>query len=105
MLQQSATVLRTTSETRDAIGGVTPVTSSVVVDAYLEPLRGREDLTDRNTQIGTWLMVVGPDADIDGWDKVTYDGRTFEVTAPPEPHFNPRTKALHHYEVELQEVI
>lgn len=104
MLVHEVQILRTTSFTRDTIGGPVPVASATTVDAYLEPLRGSEDLQNRNTEIGIWMIVVGPDTDITGWDRVVWGSRMFEVTSPPEPHTNVRRRTTEFFQAELTEI-
>lgn len=105
MLVHEVQILRTTSESRDAIGGPTPVASSTTVMGYLEPLRGSEDLQNRNTEVGVWMLVVGPEVDIRGWDRVVWGTRSFEITSPPEPHTNVRTRSVEFFQAELQEIL
>ena len=105
LLVHSLTVYRTTAEARDAIGGVGIATqSSTVLAAYVYPVGGKEDERQRNTQMGEWRALVGPDADVDGWDRAAYDGRSFDIIAPPEPVWNPRTNVHHHTRIRLREV-
>lgn len=105
MLVHEVQILRSTSDARDSIGGLTPVASVTTVMAYLEPLRGSEDLQNRNTEIGVWMAVFGPDVDIIGWDRVVWGSRMFEVTSPPEPHTNVRTRRIEFFQAELQEIV
>lgn len=105
MLVHEVQILRTTSLSRDAIGGPIPVESSTTVQGYLEPLRGSEDLQNRNTEIGVWMLIVGPEVDIIGWDRVVWGSRMFEVTSPPEPHTNVRLNRTEFFQAELQEIV
>lgn len=106
LMTQALTFLRQSSATRDAIGGSAPaVEAELVVDGYLEPVSGTEDMVDRNTQVGDWWAAVPASADVDGWDRMTHDGRTFDVIAPPRPIYNPRTQAVSHQELDLREVV
>lgn len=104
LMDRTVYLLRTTSTVRDAIGGTSVVQSSTASKAYLEPTRGTEDLANRNTGVGDWLLVLPADADVTNWDAVEYGTQRFEIVAPPRPMWNPRTHALSHYEVDLQEV-
>jgi hypothetical protein len=105
LLNQSVTLHRTTTEARDEIGGVSVgAETTVTLDGYLEPTRGRENLDDRNTGIGDWLLILPADADVDNWDRVTHQGRTFEIVSPPRP-FVDGDGVVHHLEMDLQEVV
>ena len=77
---------------------------TLVLNGYLEPVSGSETMADRNTQVGDWWAAVPPLADVDGWDRVTHQGHTFDVLAPPRPIWNPRTLAVSHQEIDLREV-
>lgn len=106
LMTQTLVLHRTTSVDRDDIGGAGVATeTSVSVPAYIYPAGGAEDRVNRNTQIGEWRAIVPPDADVDGWDRAEYDGRMFDITAPPEPVWNPRTVTRSHIRLRLQEVV
>ena len=108
LMSQTVTLRRTTSVIRDAIGGTTTVQTSTTVSAYLEPVgsagRSGEDLRDRNTGVGDFLLFLPATTSVTNWDEVVYDGRTFEIIAPPRLMPNPRTGNASHYELDLQEV-
>ena len=104
LMTQTVSLIRTTSLQRDDIGGTVAVTSNVDVLGYLEPTKGSEDLADRNTGVGTWLLILPASVDVTNWDAVDYDTRRFEIVAPPRPMFNPSTKVVSHYELDLEEV-
>lgn len=109
LMRQEVTLHRPLTDTRDEIGGVSTATeTTTTVTAYLEPVirgsRVAEDLADRNTGVGDWLLLVPATVDIHNWDTVTYDGRTFEIVSPVRPMPNPRTGAVSHIECDLQEV-
>jgi len=105
LLNQSLTLHRTLTKSRDEIGGSDVATeTSVTVDAYIYPVGGEEDRVNRNTQLGEWRALVPADTDVDGWDRASYDGREFDIIAPPEPVWNPRTMTRHHVRLRLQEV-
>jgi len=70
------------------------------------PYRGRleeasesEMLTDEDKQVGHWRLFLPPAAVIGGLDRVTAQGKTFEVDGPPKVHRTPR--GPHHIEVQL----
>lgn len=105
LLTQTLTVYRATGETRDSIGGITLTETSTEVPGYIWPVTSQEDLVNRNTQIGDWAGVVGPTADVGGWDRVTALGFAFDVIGPVRPIYNARTGVLSHYEFDLRVVI
>ena len=105
LLNQTLVLKRTTATSRDVIGGREPSTEdSTSVAAYVFPLVGEEDRTNRNTQIGEWRALVPAGTDVDGWDRAEYDGREFDIVAPPERIRNPRLDVEHHVRLRLQEV-
>lgn len=70
--------------------------------AYLEQTTEQEITIDRDTQISDHLMVLGPEAVIDGDSSVTIDGQAFQVIGPPLKAYSPR--GLHHLEVRLRSI-
>jgi hypothetical protein len=106
LLRQSVTLLRTTSHERDSIGGATvDATTSTTVLGYLEPRSSSEDLLDRNTQIGDWLLVLPAGTDVIGWDRVTSGGRTFDILGPPRGYYDVSAGTEDHFELDLREVV
>jgi hypothetical protein len=111
LFRQTVTLVRTTSEDRDAIGGSSPDgTTTTDVQGYLEPRSeprqgSGEDLSDRGTLIGDWRLFLPEGTDITGWDRVTYLGHTFDVLGPPKPFDMPEETGIAHIEVELREVV
>jgi hypothetical protein len=105
-MRQSVTLLRTTSLERDSIGGATiDAATSTTVLGYLQPQSSSEDLIDRNTQVGEWLLVLPAGTDVIGWDRVTSGGRTFDILGPPRPHFDVSAGTDDHFELDLREVV
>jgi hypothetical protein len=68
--------------------------------ARLEQRIGLEQTGDQNIQVGEWLLILPPEAVIDGTDRVLADGATFEVVGPPVRQRTPR--GVHHIEAALR---
>ncbi len=102
LMTETVTLLLTSGENRDSIGGSTPTDSSTSSDAYLEPQSGDESMAERNTQLGLWLAILPATTPLDGWDRVQYGSDVFDVVAPPRPMFNARLGSVSHVEVDLR---
>lgn len=104
LMVQAVTLRVPAGETQDAIGGPTESYTESATVMYLEPVRSREVLENRNTPIGDWIGYGKATDPFDSQVQVVYDGRTLEVIGPPRLMFNPRVGAASHYEMVLQEV-
>jgi hypothetical protein len=97
--------LRTPSgETQNEIGEATISYTEMATEMLLQPVGGKEDRADRNTPMGDWKGFGKASIDWESWQQVVWDGRTFDIVAPPEPHTNARLDVLSHYQIDLQEV-
>jgi hypothetical protein len=104
LMTQSVTLLRPAESGRDDIGGVQTTETPTVVDGYLEPVMSTE--VDQNSHpVGAWRLYVAAGTDVASVDRVTYGVHAFEVTGPPREMWNPRTEAVSHIELDLQEVL
>lgn len=107
LLSLELTLVRTGSAQRDAIGGSAPADEETqTVMGYLEPVTSlsREDMENRNTQIGDWIAVLPKDTDVGGWDRIRYGGREFDIKGPPAPMIDAPSGAVHHLELTIREV-
>lgn len=103
MLRQQVTIERRSAGTTDAYGNQVATTSATkTLLAYLQPTATTEVLVDRETYLSDHLLVLPPDTEIDGSDRVVHDGRTYELVGPPMRRFNPRTRSEHHLECNLR---
>lgn len=68
----------------------------------LEQTGSSENVNDRDTQIGQWLLYLLPSNTITGDSRVVRlsDGAVLDVVGPPNPLTRPRT-GVHHLEVRL----
>lgn len=88
---QQATISNPTEGAEDDFGNPTDTWN----DEGTWPCRlwqttGTELNENRDTQIGTYQLAVGPTAPITGRSRVTVDGSTFEVDGPPLHRRTPR---------------
>ncbi|MGW4028250.1 hypothetical protein ACWEFL_02840 [Streptomyces sp. NPDC004838] len=83
-------------------------TTHAEVAAWMQQTIGREDIDQRDAQIGEWLMVCNPHTTagvpltVHGSARVHWQGLHFEVIGPPGPAYTPGE--LHHYEIRLKAV-
>lgn len=68
--------------------------------AWIEQRSRNEDTDDRDQLTSTWLLVVPLGNDLDGLDRVEYNGDTFEVVGPPDVVHTPA--GPHHIEATLR---
>lgn len=104
LMNQSVTLRTPDGDSRDDIGGATITFTTLATTMYLEPTSGKEDKAGRNTQMGQWLGVGRKEIDFDSWDQIIYGDHTFDIVSPSKPFYDPITHALHHYEMDLEEV-
>jgi len=54
--------------------------------------------------VSLWRLYVLPNVGLTGWDSVTVDGHKYTVDGEPWPVWNPRTRSLSHYEMNVRRV-
>jgi len=104
LLTQTVTIVRAgtaTSRYGDTAKDWTTSTSTTT-RGWISQRGSDEDPANREAEIGTWVLFVGPDETITGRDRVIWNGTTFEVVGPPTLAYTPR--GLHHHEVTLRVV-
>jgi len=103
VLRQTVTVLRP-GTTTDRYGNTTTSWATAArhdVAAWVEQTAASENTDQRDGQTADWLALLAPDADVNGRDRVLFDGKTFEVIGPPTPRNTLRGKT-HHLEATLR---
>lgn len=109
LLVYEAEVLKRTVTGNDPDDGVEEVEfiSSGTFPCWIEPLLSRQGGLDvkeyqqaRDTVTGEWRLLCNIGVDIEAYDQVLSEGRTFEVTGPPETARSPR--GPHHIEANLR---
>ena len=111
MLRQTVAVLPYSQSGTDEYGNPAESWGPAVVYApgtanggvALQHVDSEEMTTQRNVQVGDWLLVLHPHATIGGRDRVEADGSTFEVIGPPQLLRDIRGRP-HHWEARLQHV-
>lgn len=94
----------------DAFGDPTEVTTTATYQCWI--WRGQaesainEQTVNENVQADQYRAVFEADAagSIDGTDRVTVDGLTYEVVGPTWSALNPRTNQVQHVEALLRRV-
>jgi len=102
VLRDTITRLRATTTT-DRYGNVASSWDTAArqqLPAWIEQAAASESLDNRDQLASDWLAILAPDADLQGRDRVEWDGKTFEVIGPPTPR-NTLT-GPHHIEATLR---
>lgn len=104
LLTSSATITTVTDTgSADAFGDPTHVTTTTTFACWLSQSQRSESTANANTQQETWtLYLEAAAATVDGYDRVTVDGVTYELDGPPWPARNPRTRLISHVECTLR---
>lgn len=72
---------------------------------YLAQRQTVETLNDRDTVVSTWEAFLPADSNIGPFDRINFNGQTFEVNGEPWQVYNPRTQAVSHLQMALTVVI
>lgn len=74
------------------------------VAAAVSPVAGGQELEqNRDTRISRYVVLVAPEATVDGLARVEWKGRSFDVIG--EPRIYTLHGATHHYEFTMEEVL
>lgn len=105
MLSMTVTVKNAEGSTSDRYSNPvkTPESTGTDYPAWIEQNSSSENLNDRDTTIGQWLLVLPKDAVIFADSIVEYLGQTFRVSGEPAEKRTP-FEGLHHIECQLQEI-
>ena len=101
LLTSTAVVTFTTADpdVLDDFGDPTTTTTSRSFRCWLSQIHRAEATSNQDVQQETWVLYLDATAaDVDGFDRVTVDGKTYDVAGPPWPAINPRTRQLTHVE-------
>jgi len=110
-LNQQFYIHKNSTTGKDEYGNTTYSDSGVVtpvlgyMEHYLEQSNSVENLEDRDTVVTGWNAWLPADADITAFDRLVFDGRTFEVDGEPWKAYNPRTASVSHVVVHLKVVL
>lgn len=87
----------------DAFGDPTPTTSTQTFACWLSQTQRSEATANADVQHETWVLYLEvAAAGVEGFDRVTVDGITYELDGPPWPARNPRTRLVTHVECTLR---
>jgi hypothetical protein len=102
LMSQTATVTHVADTGAvDPYGNPTEVTTVATSKCYLSFVPGSE-VEGEAIQVQTPVLFLPPDAAIDGGDRITVDGITYEVDGVPAVHFNPRLRRTTHIQANLK---
>ena len=106
MLPQTVTRIRPSTST-DAYGNTVrdyaSPASSLDMTSWVQQDQRDEPLADgRDPLVSDWLLITN-ETDILGYDRITFDSKTFEVKGDPKPTYTPA--GYHHTESTLRLVV
>lgn len=101
-MNRTVTLRTVTAGTADVYGNPTDVYTDTVTVGEVQQSQADDRTDDQHTQAETWRLFLPADTVLYGWDQVTVDGATFEVSGPPWPVVNARTGAASHVEATLR---
>lgn len=102
-LRERVTIFRRVVTGQDIYGAdVYGESAGVEVRAAVMVLDATEDEVSRDTRISRYRIMLAPDAQIGGIDRVVWRGRSLEVIGEPQP--NTIGGLAHHFEFDCREV-
>lgn len=110
LLTDTCTITRVTADgPPDGHGNPTETTTTATAKCWLYrdtfTRTGGERQVQGDQQIEEFTLILEASAFVDGNDRVTVNGVTFEVVGPPWRAENPRTRVIDHVEAVLRRVI
>ena len=104
LLNQPLTLI-TTGTTVDEYGdSVISNGSSVTVLGYLEQIQTEENMLDRDTVANEFQAYLPVGTSVSAYDRIGFNGQTFEVMGAPWQVYNPRTGAVSHLQLKVKVV-
>ena len=83
----------------NAIAGAVGAPISVL--GYLEQSQTVETLEDRDTVVSKWVAYLPAGSNVGAFDRINFNGQSFEVDGEPWQVYNPRTQAVSHLQMNL----
>lgn len=104
LMTNTATIIHVTADPTDPdeYGNPGEDTTTTTASCELQQTRRDEETVDADVQQETWTLFLEPAATIDGGDRVTVDGVTYEVIGPPWPARHPRRGTVTHIEATVR---
>jgi head-tail adaptor len=79
--------------------------SPVVIYGYLEQVTSTEFLEDRDTIVSAWRVFLPAGTDVTAFDRIKFNGQTFELDGAPWSVYNPRVGSVSHIQANLKVVL
>lgn len=99
LMNQSCTVTtRTDAATTDRYGNPDRTEATTSTTCYAEQRTRTETAGEGVVAAEDWLVLLPAGTTVDANDRVTVGSLVLEVVGPPQPVYNPRTKATSHIE-------
>lgn len=94
--------LNTVDEYGNAIAG--DFAAPVPIVGYLELTQSVETVLDRDTVVSEFKVWLPADSNVSAFDRIVFNGQTFEVDGSPWQVWNPRVQVLSHLIARLKVV-
>lgn len=101
LLPQTVTVTTVTAGADDVFGNPARSTAATTVPGRLDQISTTEQVDGRDVTVTRTVLYLNPDVTITDQDRVTVDGRTYEVDGQPSVVYD--AVRPHHLEVPLRE--
>lgn len=75
--------------------------SPIATVGYLEQKQTVETLNDRDTIVSTWVAYLPANSGIAAFDRINFNGQSFEVSGDPWQVYNPRAGAVSHLQMDV----
>lgn len=75
--------------------------SPIPAVGYLAQRQTVETLNDRDTIVSTWEAFMPAGSNIGAFDRINFNGQSFEVSGEPWQVYNPRTQTVSHLQMSL----
>jgi len=107
LLNQPLQLHKNSGATKDEYGNTlaTDYGSPISIVGFLEQKDSVETLNDRDTVVSSWEAFLPAGTDINAFDRLVFNGQTFEVDGAPWQVYNPRVGSVSHIVCKLKVVI
>lgn len=74
--------------------------AGATIQGWAEARASSEELEDRDTAVGDWLVLLPIGTTVEAYDRIIYAGQTLEVIGPPREA--PSLEGPHHLELDAR---
>lgn len=102
LLNQQLTLISTGSTVDEYGDSILTGGTSTSIVGYLEQSMTDEAQVDRDTITQEWECYLPADTSVTGYDRIGFNGQTFQIIGAPWSVHNPRTGAVSHIKLKLK---